>query len=346
MALSTAVPIEARSDVTTPIAAAELILEDSSVTNQEVGADQIVSVSAEPIEADIDLEVQSSVLVASTNTADGSRAEFLSATVLKTTGDAMLGIGLMEHQDGTIYISRLLPEGPLGQSPFRVGDKLLSINTKGSDYLDRVTAAALLRALEGTITIVAQNVGGDPKLVETMVEKAKPDSIVGIGLTWSIRGSLEVTNVVASGLFAHSLVNSGDRVISINKIGCNRISPSSAVVIIRNSPRFVTFLTETHSDTGVVLAASSDHADALELEIMGAAGTVSDQKDNLSFIRPLFCLRYSSLLWLVWQYSQSKELSDPENCCGTDAWTRVLSFVIMSAFALLVLLLLLPGILA
>jgi C-terminal processing protease CtpA/Prc len=267
MALSTAVPIDVRSDVTTPIATAELIVEVSIVTSQEVGADQIVSVSAEPIEADIDLEVQSSVLVASTNTADGSRAEFLSATVLKTTGDAMLGIGLMEHQDGTIYISRLLPEGPLGQSPFRVGDKLLSINTKGSDYLDRVTAAALLRALEGTITIVAQNVGGDPKLVETMVEKAKPDSIVGIGLTCSIHGSLEVTKVIASGLFAHSLVSIGDRVISINKIGCNRISARSAVVIIRNSPRSVTFLAETHADTGVVLAASSEHTDAHELVV-------------------------------------------------------------------------------
>jgi hypothetical protein len=109
-------------------------------------------------------------------------------------------------------------------------------------------------------------VGGDPKRIETMVVKPDANSIMGIGVKRNARGSLEFSKVFAGGLFAHSLVNIGDRVISINKIGCNQLDPITALDIIRES--YITLLTETQHETAVVLAAASNDPGALELECL------------------------------------------------------------------------------
>jgi hypothetical protein len=109
-----------------------------------------------------------------------------------------------------------------------------------------------------------------------MVEKPDADSIVGIGVKRNARGSLEVSKVSADGLFAHSLVNIGDRVISINNVGCNQLDPIAALDIIRDCPSYITLLTETQHETGVVLAAASDGPGALELETAVATAVVGD----------------------------------------------------------------------
>jgi hypothetical protein len=83
--------------------------------------------------------------------------------------------------------------------------------------------------------------------------------------------------VSADGLFAHSLVNIGDRVLSINRIGCNQLDVT-ALDIVRDSHRYITLLTETQHETAVVLAATSDHPGAFELETAEATsrGIMSD----------------------------------------------------------------------
>jgi predicted metalloprotease with PDZ domain len=254
--------------VATATAIAETYAES---TSQEVGGVPIVSVAAEPI------ETASSAVTSEPSLRTGGRAEFLSVTFHKKTADVRLGLGLREQADGSKFISKLRSDSPIAQSPLRVGDKVLSINNKSCvDFTEHGSVAELLRQLVGTITIVAQNVGGDPKRIETMVEKPDADSIVGIGVKRNARGSLEVSKVSADGLFAHSLVNIGDRVISINKIGCNQLDPIRALDIIRNCPLYITLLTETQHETAVVLAAASDDPGALELETAVATAAVGD----------------------------------------------------------------------
>jgi hypothetical protein len=108
-----------------------------------------------------------------------------------------------------------------------------------------------------------------------MVEKPIP-ILPGIGV--DAMPSLEVSKVSADGLFAHSLVNIGDRVLSINRIGCNQLDPVTALDIIRDGHRYITLLTETQHETAVVLAAASDHPGAFELETAEATsrGIMSD----------------------------------------------------------------------
>jgi membrane-associated protease RseP (regulator of RpoE activity) len=242
-------------------ATATAIIEDYA----DESSNHIVSATAEPIQT-----------ASNTNavTPAGDRAEFLSVTFMKKIAETILGIGLREQSDGSKFVAKLGTGGFLAQSPLRVGDKVLSINGKNCADFDRGATIQLLRQLVGTITIVAQNVGGNPKLVETMVEKPNVDSLVGIGVRRNARGSLEVSKVSAEGLFAHSLVNIGDRVISINNVGCNQMDAAQALDIIRNGPRYVILLTENQHEAAVVLAEAADHPGALELETAAATAIV------------------------------------------------------------------------
>lgn len=250
------------------VTATAIIETDAESTSEEAGGVHIVSIAAQPIENTITNEP---------SPITGGRAEFLSVTFQKKTAEAHLGIELREQTNGSKFISKIRAGGPFAQAPLRVGDKILSINNKSCvDFTDRGAAAELLRQLVGTVTIVAQNVGGDPNLIETMVEKPNADSVVGLGLRRNVRGSLEVSKVSADGLFAHSLVNIGDRVLSINNLGCNQLDPITALDIVRNGHRYITLVTETQHETAVVLAAASDHPGAFELETVVVPGIIGD----------------------------------------------------------------------
>jgi hypothetical protein len=189
-------------------------------------------------------------------------------------------------QDGdksaTIRIAAIHPNGILYQnSPLRVGDQLLSISGQSCFELDNTTTATttnnknntaaaagrrrapaphiaaqelLDQAPAGIVSLVARNPTGSVQYVETMVEKPFPTAPVGIAMTSSEYGSILISNIVASGLFAHSLLNVGDRVISINHEYCPQgLAVQVAIDMIRDSPRFVCILTETQSRAGVVV---------------------------------------------------------------------------------------------
>jgi hypothetical protein len=209
-----------------------------------------------------------------------ARAEFVSATFIKRTTDDFVGIALTSDDDTSTSIVRIAAIHPNSvlynnHSPLRVGDQLLSISGQSCFELcsssnsigrgaaasaasaNRVAAAAqtlLDQAPAGIVSLVARNPTGSVQYVETMVEKPRPNAPVGIAMKSSEYGSLLISNVVASGLFAHSLLNVGDRVISINHEYCPQgLAVQVAIDMIRDAPRFVCILTETQSRAGVVV---------------------------------------------------------------------------------------------
>uniref|UniRef100_A0A7S3L2C7 PDZ domain-containing protein n=1 Tax=Amphora coffeiformis TaxID=265554 RepID=A0A7S3L2C7_9STRA len=210
----------------------------------------ITTVAAQVVTVDIESP--------SSSTAPENRAEFLSATLHKPNPESKLGITIAPDILGDIRITGLSESGSVQHSPLRVGDKLLSINGKNCSDMDNGVAGELLRSVAGTITIIVHNEGGSPHKVETMVEKAIPTANVGIGVHQTNVGTLNVSKVAASGLFAHSLVNVGDRVIAVNHVDCRRMDTGTVIRMIRNAPKYVTLLTETQGTAGVVLAAGSD----------------------------------------------------------------------------------------
>jgi hypothetical protein len=145
----------------------------------------------------------------STMTNNG-RAEFRSVTFVKAQGDTDLGLRVRKTApDGLIQITSLSSAagGVLSASPLAIGDFILSINGKyWCCEMEASEVEGLLRAVTGTVTIVAHNVGGDSTMVETMIEKPRPDSIVGLLVNRNARGSLVVHRVRADGMLGHSLL--------------------------------------------------------------------------------------------------------------------------------------------
>lgn len=205
-----------------------------------------------------------------------ARAEFISATVIKRTSHQIIGIGIRDVPLANdiavdvyaLVISSIDPQGLLEGGPLRVGDHILSINGKSSSTMDKNVAVAYLSQLEqGTLTtIVVRNPAPDarPNRVETMVEKMSDDSAVGLGV--ASRGGqrkLYVSKVLADGLFAHSLLNIGDHVLSVNGVDVNSpgnsFSPNEVIEMIKASSK-VTIVTDSPHSTGMVLTHSHGYS--------------------------------------------------------------------------------------
>lgn len=133
---------------------------------------------------------------------DHHRAAFLSVTLCKKP--AKLGLSMKTNDDGKVYISSLQPDSLLVDSPLQVGDILLSINAKCCKTTRQV--GDLLHSWRGSsLTIVAQNLAGDPFLVESMVEKPTPESLVGIAAK-RCRSGVQISKIDQNGLLAGSLL--------------------------------------------------------------------------------------------------------------------------------------------
>lgn len=178
------------------------------------------------------------------------RGEFVSGTFLKANRHVSLGFSL--HKNGN-DISSIAAGSLASASPLRVGDKIFSINNKQCSTMSRAAICKFLGGLVGIVTIVAHNEGGSSDIVESMITKSTSRELVGLAV--AVSGSrLVVTKVNPGRTFVNSLLNVGDQVLSINDVSCENLPAAAAVDIIKESPKHVTVVAKTLSNTGVVVA--------------------------------------------------------------------------------------------
>lgn len=215
------------------------------------------------------------------------RAELLSATVIKNSPTEQIGINLMRDDTVVYSINRgEEDEGSclLRHCPFQAGDRVLSINNKRTNHMDSAEAARILREASGFVTIVCHNHGGDPCLIETMITKANKNQRSGMGLKSTGSRDLRVSSINENGLFAQSLLNVGDRILTINEVDVTEVDARVACDIIKNSPDRVTVLARQSHSTAVVVAEVSnrglrqDHTD-FPLETVHEAGAAVDPNE-------------------------------------------------------------------
>ena len=207
------------------------------------------------------------------------RAEFISATIYKpntsqtaTAADAeidkedaedrnsqhdILGMDLICNENGDVLISRIEPGSIMARTPFQVGDRLLSVNQKRCYVMDAKAVVQFMATLEGNVTIVVHNDGGDPNLVESMITKPSLDHRCGLGLASTGRHHLKISNIDADGLFFDTLLNVGDPVVSINGEECEICDAQDAGDLIQQAGIYITIKSRTLLETGVVVAAFS-----------------------------------------------------------------------------------------
>ena len=160
-----------------------------------------------------------------------ARPEFMDSILWKDTADVKVGVSFAMDDDGhALRISSLDPCGLLSDSPFCVGDKLLRINNQSCQYMTEEQAAALVREATGTLSLVVHNESGDSSLVTSMVQKPTAESSPGISLESSDSDKmLCISGFYAYGLFGQSLLNVGDRVLSINNMECANLDVETAM---------------------------------------------------------------------------------------------------------------------
>jgi hypothetical protein len=186
------------------------------------------------------------------------RAEFMSATVIKPNKDTSMGMELTTI-NGDVVISSIIPNSLVAGTPFRVGDRLLSVNTKRCYIMESKDVESFMATLEGFITIIVHHQGGDPNLVESMVTLPSDASRCGLGLTSAGGRSLKISSLDAGGLFFDSLLNVGDPVVSINDEDCEFQNAEDAAGMIERAGQLITIKAKTLLETGVVVAAYSSN---------------------------------------------------------------------------------------
>lgn len=205
------------------------------------------------------------------------RAEFISATFVKSTADTFLGVKLGKGDDTTIVA--IARKGPIHESPLRVGDKLLSVNNKPCNGMTSVEVCKFMKELVGSVTLVAHNEGGASDVVESMMTKNSPDELLGVTLrTDPETTKISISYVCRSRDIVDSLLNIGDEVLSINNVSCEHLSLNEAKSIISAAPKTVSIKAITLRETGVVVAELSTHQ--LDEPIDESAANVSSQVNN------------------------------------------------------------------
>ena len=186
-----------------------------------------------------------------------NRAALLSATVLKENRNDKVGLGLSNNctdQCFHLTISSILPGGLLSESPFQVGDQLLSINNISCQDMRASVALQLLRNITGAMTIVVGNPFGDTQLVETMVSKPQKKSKTGLSIISNGYSQTCVYYIKPRSIIATSLLNRYDLILSINGISCQYLDSRESASIVAHADSRLTILAKRRSESAVVLA--------------------------------------------------------------------------------------------
>jgi C-terminal processing protease CtpA/Prc len=177
----------------------------------------------------------------------------ISVMVYKPTKATTLGV-VLSRADGDLKIARLT-EGLLSTSTLRRGYHLLSINNVSSIDWSVEEVIRHLQEAVGEIHILASNPkDGDPNYVQAIASKASPRAKVGLKFKRSDGRCLKIGDVMENGLFANSVLNTGDDVITVNNIPTRDLRPTVVVDVVKRAMDTVSILAKTHGAFGVVLS--------------------------------------------------------------------------------------------
>jgi predicted metalloprotease with PDZ domain len=162
---------------------------------------------------------------------------------------------LLRDADDVLQIVEIKRGGLFDGTPIKVGDHVLSVNNISCEQMNATRVSRLIQRAKHSVTLVVHRPDGDPYLVSTTVTKPEPACRVGVGVQ-IYNGSLRISSVDPSGLFAGSILKIGDKIVSICDISCTCMDANAAIELIRQEEQAVTIVTWTEAETGVVIAAT------------------------------------------------------------------------------------------
>lgn len=185
---------------------------------------------------------------------EGIQPRFIYVKCHKPTVDALLGIEFSENSGSALKIDKINRSGILGSSPLKEGYDVLAIDGKVCTTWTKSEATDYLMRRHSDIVIVARNFAGTSSYVVAQAAKPTPRSKAGLTFRKYSNGPLTIGQVNPTGIFAGSILNEKDDVLSINGIPARSLSTSDACAIIEDATDTVTVVARTNSNTGIVLA--------------------------------------------------------------------------------------------
>lgn len=181
-----------------------------------------------------------------------SRPAFLFCRVWKPHTDTNAGIFLRRRGEA-VYISRIAPDSLFGKSNIRAGDRILSVN--GSSCLNRTAKKVrqLIRDAPTAVSLIVHNEGGNTNIVSNAAQKYCNKRKVGLYFK-NRGGALSISGIDPSGLFADSLLTSGQRCLQVNDSPTPNMRSTAAGRIIADAKDFVTILSSPDETAAMVIA--------------------------------------------------------------------------------------------
>ena len=171
----------------------------------------------------------------------------------EASGDAS---SIEEHSTPVLVIGSVEVSSPLASilQPLIVhrdsdasnGTFLSKVNDEPCDSVQDLVNAIKLAEAGQSITIKCQANGGHDKLVQAVVMKPTPESLLGIGLVHSKHAGgqmlLTVNEIVPSSYLEYSTIDKGDLVLAINGQPCHDMAPEGAAYFLRSTELCVSIL--------------------------------------------------------------------------------------------------------
>jgi hypothetical protein len=177
----------------------------------------------------------------------------ISVSVHKSTEDTRLGISFSNPTGCELIISSIADQSLMSKSPLAAGFVVHSINNIPCREFTKQQALDLIKSRTGEIRLMAQDRTGNANYAVGMAYKPTPRASLGLAFR-SGGGSLSLSNIRADGLFLNSVLNSGDKVIAINRIPCEHMQPSEAVALTQKNLEKITILVRLSGASGIVLS--------------------------------------------------------------------------------------------
>lgn len=195
----------------------------------------------------------------------------VTVTITKAGPDSKVGIGLGVTSSGEVLITSIKPGSLAKYTALEGGMIIKSVNGVGA--VSAPQTATMLKDAPGTVTIVAERPkpraaepegtvpSSDPNTVTVTLQKANPDTKVGIGLGKSPgTGGVIITSIKEGGLAEGTALQNGMLIKSINGIDVTGKTPQDAVALLKDAPGSVTIVAERSSPAASAAVASAPAA--------------------------------------------------------------------------------------
>eukprot|EP00934_Nitzschia_sp_Nitz4_P009011 Nitzschia sp. Nitz4//scaffold80_size88189//28181//29656//NITZ4_005084-RA/size88189-processed-gene-0.29-mRNA-1//-1//CDS//3329558621//9001//frame0 len=182
-------------------------------------------------------------------------ARFISISIMVATSDCTEGLVLENRSGKNLTIVEVPTTGPMANSPLRPGCEILSIGLDNATRMMPARALKLMRDMSKTsLNMIAMNRNGDPTCAHSFVANKVPGSPIGVVFGRKTMASpIRILSVGQDGLFANSLLNEQDVVLSVNGIPCEYKTSIETAELVRQDPVFASVLVKHDRKSAVVL---------------------------------------------------------------------------------------------